>query len=206
MDFLNNLFKYENETEISGLTEELCNIYINNLYHLKNKNIIVVTNSLYEANRFYNNLAIYEQNLFLFPMDDFLSSMIVAESPDLKYKRLETIDKLKNKEQGIILTNLLGFLKYLPSINIQNSIKINPKMNIKRDDFVNKLYELGYQKSSLVTQTGEIAVRGFIVDVYPLDEVHPLRVEFDGNVIDSIRYFDEDTQISYGPKNNLVIK
>ena len=99
MDFLNQLFTHANGIEISGLTEELCNIYLSNLFNKEKRNIIVVTSSLYEANHFYNDLATYQKNLFLFPMDDFLSSMIVAESPELKYKRLETIDRLRHNEQ-----------------------------------------------------------------------------------------------------------
>ncbi len=206
MDFLDELFKYDNNTEISGLTEELCNIYLANLFSQKNQNIIVVTSSLYEANLFYNNLNTYLDNLFLFPMDDFFSSMIVAESPDLKYKRLETLDKLKHQEKGIILTNLMGYLKYLPSIEEKNTLEIQVGLEIKRDELVNSLENLGYKKTSLVTQTGEYAVRGFIVDLYPIDETHPIRIEFDGNLIEQIRYFDEDSQISSGKKNDLVIK
>src|SRR5699024_9238475 len=69
-----------------------------------------------------------------------------------------------------------------------------------------KLTDLGYHTESLVTMSGEVAVRGFIVDVYPIDEVHPIRIEFDGNVIESIKYFDENTQLSMGKLLNTNIK
>ena len=55
MDFLNQLFTYANGIEISGLTEELCNIYLSNLFNKEKRNIVVVTSSLYEANHFYND-------------------------------------------------------------------------------------------------------------------------------------------------------
>lgn len=206
MKFLDNYFKYEIGVEISGLTEQLNIFYLLKLYEKYDRNIIVLTSSLYEANKIYNLLSNYLENSLIFPMDDFLSSMIVASSPELKYKRLETLDKLKSKNKYIIVTNLMGYLKFLPSKNVDNSIVINKGEEIKRDNLVNSLVNLGYHIDSLVTASGEISVRGFIVDIYPIDEAHPIRVEFDGNMIESIRYFDENTQLSCGNKDSITIK
>lgn len=206
MNFLNDYFKYDNNMEISGLTEDLSNIYLARLYQEKKQNIIVVTSSLYEANKIYNNLGTYTNDIFMFPMDDFLSSMIVALSPDLKYKRLETLNKIKEGQKGIFITNLMGYLKMLPSKKENNSLLLKPDMVIKRDELLALLTKFGYHKESLVTQTGEYAVRGFIMDLYPIDEMHPVRIEFDDNKIESIRYFDESSQISTGVKNSISIK
>ena len=206
MKFLDNYFKYEIGVEISGLTEQLNIFYLLKLYEKYDRNIIVLTSSLYEANKIYNLLSNYLENSLIFPMDDFLSSMIVASSPELKYKRLETLDKLKSKNKYIIVTNLMGYLKFLPSKNVDNSIVINKGEEIKRDNLVNSLVNLGYHIDSLVTASGEISVRGFIVDIYPIDEAHPIRVEFDGNMIESIRYFDENTQLSCGNKDSIIVK
>ena len=206
MDFLDNYFKYEIGTEISGLTEQLNVFYLLKLRSIYNRNIIVLTSSLYEANKIYNMLSNYLDNTLLFPMDDFLSSMIVAASPELKYKRLETLDKLKNRGNNIIVTNLMGYLKFLTEKSVDNSLVISVEDEIRRDDLVSKLSDLGYHTESLVTMSGEMAVRGFIVDVYPIDEVHPIRIEFDGNVIESIRYFDENTQLSNLKIDNITLR
>ena len=206
MNFLDNYFKYEIDTEISGLTEQLNVFYLTKLYEKYEENVIVLTSSLYEANKLYNKLSNYLENTLIFPNDDFLSSMIIAASPELKYKRLETLDKLKLNKKFIIITNLMGYLKYLPSKDVDNSLLININDNIRRDDLINKLTDLGYHLESLVTTSGEFAVRGFLVDIYPLDELHPIRIEFDGNIIESIRYFDENTQLSSGKKENILIK
>ena len=206
MDFLDNYFKYEIGTEISGLTEQLNVFYLLKLHEKMNRNIVVLTSSLYEANKIYNSLSNYLENTLLFPMDDFLSSMIVAASPELKYKRLETLDKLKRGGKNVIITNLMGYLKYLSEKSVDNSLVINTGDSIRRDDLVSKLTDLGYHTESLVTMSGEVAVRGFIVDIYPIDEVHPIRVEFDGNTIEAIRYFDENTQLSSGKIASITIK
>ena len=206
MKFLDEYFKYEIGTEISGLTNELNVFYVDKLSEKYNRNIIVLTSSLFEANKIYDNLVKIHDNTLLFPMDDFLSSMLVASSPELKYKRLETLDKLKSGNKYIIVTNLMGYLKYLPSANIKNYIDIKKNDIIKRDDLVKEMNNLGYHRESLVTMSGEYAVRGFILDLYPIDYVHPVRIEFDGNVIDNIKYFDENTQMSDDDIHDIKIK
>lgn len=206
MKFLDDYFKYDIGTEISGLTMELNVFYLLKLYEKYNKNIIVLTSSLYEANKIYERLANFIDNVLLFPMDDFLSSMLISASPELKYKRLETLDKLKSNNKYIVVTNLMGFLKYLPSISNINYIQVSFNDNIKRDELVDKLVTLGYHRESLVTTSGEYAVRGFILDIYPIDEMHPIRIEFDGNTIESIKYYDENTQLSSGKIDSINIK
>ena len=206
MKFLDEYFKYEIGTEISGLTNELNVFYVDKLSEKYDRNIIVLTSSLFEANKIYDNLVKMHDNTLLFPMDDFLSSMLVASSPELKYKRLETLDKLKSSNKYIIVTNLMGYLKYLPSASIKNYIDIKKNDIIKRDDLVKEMDDLGYHRESLVTMSGEYAVRGFILDLYPIDYDHPIRIEFDGNVIDNIKYFDENTQMSNNDIHDIKIK
>ena len=206
MNFLDEYFKYEIGTEISGLTHELNVFYVQKLSEKYDRNIIVLTSSLFEANKIYDSLVKIHDNTLLFPMDDFLSSMIVASSPELKYKRLETLDKLKSDKKYIIVTNLMGYLKYLPSANIKNYIDIKQNDVIKRDILAEEINKLGYHRESLVTMSGEYAVRGFILDLYPIDYEHPIRIEFDGNIIDNIKYFNENTQMSTEESNKIKIK
>ena len=206
MKFLDEYFKYEIGTEISGLTSELNIFYILKLCEKYDRNIIVLTSSLFEANKIYDSLYKIHENTLLFPMDDFLSSMIIASSPELKYKRLETLDKLKENKKYVIITNLMGYLKYLPNKGIKNYLELNIGEEIKRDELILSLSSLGYHRESLVTMSGEYAVRGFIVDLFPIDYDHPIRIEFDGNKIDNIKYFNENSQMSMDLVKSLKIK
>ena len=205
MEFLNKYFKYENNLEISGLTEELNIFYMLYLFNTQKKNILVVTSSLYEANKINNKLSTYTSDNLLFPMDDFLSSSIIAASPELKYTRLETLDKCRESKH-IVVTNLMGYLKHIVSKDQETNkiIKVNDVW--KRNDLINLLEDFGYHHESLVTSTGEYAVRGYIIDVFLINEVHPIRFEFDGNNIESIRYFDESTQISNKEIKSITLK
>ena len=115
MNFLADIFRYKECTEVTGLTDELSVLYCLNYFYKKKSNILIVTNSLYEANKVYQKIKTYIDDVCLFPMDDFLSSVALAISPDLKVKRLETLESIKKGEPKIVVTNLMGYLRFLPS-------------------------------------------------------------------------------------------
>ena len=133
MDFLNN-FNYDNNITVEGLTKELNIFYMLNLFKKEDKNILVVTATLYEANMLYSRLKTYSDDVQLFPMDDFLTMVALAVSPEFKIKRLETLDKIKSKK-SIIITNLTGYLRYLPDVKMHDKLelKIKKGMSIHRD-------------------------------------------------------------------------
>ncbi len=197
MDFLDKYFKYDNNLTITGLTHELAYLYVSKLFKEKKKNIIVLLSTLYEANSFYSGINSYEKNTYLFPMDDFITSQALAISPELKTTRIDTLEAMKNKK-GIIVTNLMGYLKYLTDQTVQEKMNIVLKKGdeINREKLIEILDKLDYKRDTIVTTTGEYAVRGFVMDIFITLEEHPIRVEFFGNVIESIRYFDESTQMS----------
>ena len=186
-------FSFENNITVEGLTNELAVFYVLESFKKEKKNTIV----LYKANQVFRSLETYTDRVLLFPMDDFFTSLAVAVSPELKIKRLETLEKLKNGPY-IVITNLMGYLHFLPNRQAQESLEIWLKkdLEISRDEVVRVLDELGYHRESIVTSTGEYAVRGFVVDVFFHSEEHPVRLEFFGDTIEEIRYFDEETQLS----------
>ena len=196
MDIFND-FKYDNNIIIQGLTKELNTFYVQNLYNNTKKNILIVTNTLFEANQIFKNLRTYLDNIYLFPMDDFLTSVALAVSPEFKVKRLETLDKIK-KNKSIVITNLTGYLRYLPDINVKDklNLEITKSTKINREKLEEILDKYGYNKETLVTTTGEYAIRGYVIDIFLINEEHPIRIEFFGSTIDSIRYFNESTQLS----------
>lgn len=198
MKFLNEFFKYKLDTEVVGLTNELNVFYILNYFQTQKENVLILTNTLYEANKYYDAILNYTTDCLLFPMDDFVASVALAISPELKIKRLETINALKEYTPKIVVTNLMGFLRYLPDYRTVNRLefKLEKGLSINRDKILEVLDSFGYKRDTLVTSTGEYAVRGYVIDLFLIEEEHPIRIEFFGNEIESIRYFDENTQMS----------
>lgn len=207
MDFFKTIFNYQNHATVCGLTDELDILYYYNYFENNNDNVLVVVNSLYEANKVFQKLKTYTEDVCLFPMDDFLSSVALAISPDLKLKRLETLERIKENNKVIVVTNLMGYLRYLLSIEKSKNLKITIHKNesIDRNDLINRLDEFGYKHESIVTSTGEYAIRGFIIDVFPIECEHPIRIELFGDDVESIRIFDENTQLSINELDHMNV-
>lgn len=209
MDLFNDLVTIKDEKKVGlvGLNDEFFSLYINKLFNESNKGILIVTSSLYEANTLYSFISSYTQNVLLFPMDDFLTTESIAASPDLKITRLETINSLLLNNKKIVVTHLNGYLRYLPTFEKYKESIINIKTNVeyKREKLIEELFNVGYEKESIVTKTGEVGVRGFVIDIFPVQYDHPIRIEFFGDEIDSIRIFDEETQKTISNINECSI-
>ncbi len=192
-------------SKICGLNDELKVNYIVSLYK-KFGSVLVVTDTLYEANNYMQGISKHNECL-LFPMDDFLTSEAIAVSPELKVTRLETLNELVKDNNRIVVTNMMGYLRYLPKMELYKKSKVTIKLgdNIDIHKLVNKLYDLGYTRESVVNKTGEIAVRGFVVDIFPINYDRPIRIEFWGDTVDSIRYFNVDSQMSAENVKEILI-
>ena len=92
----------------------------------------------------------------------------------------------------------MGLLRYLPKLKVwkNNIIHLERGTTIERDYLVNQLYDMGYERESIVAETGKLGVRGYVLDVFPVGMDNPVRVEFWGDEVDSIKTFDLDSQLS----------
>ena len=210
MNFYKDFIKFDLKKHMgmTGLTDEFFCVYLNNLFIKENKNILVVVNSLYEANKLYSIINNYNDNVLLFPMDDFLTSEAIAISPDLQVSRMETLNKIADNNKSIVITNLTGYLRFLPTREsfIDHIINIKVGDVLEPNKLIDKLVSIGYKRDSIVSKTGEFAVRGFIVDVFPIDSDNPIRIEYFDDEIESIRIFDSENQKSIKSINEFIIK
>lgn len=209
LKFFDNVFNIElnGDYSVTGLNRELNSIYIYEYFLKKNDNVLVLASSLYEANDIYNRLLSYTDKVLFFPMDDFVTSESTNISPEFLIYRLNTLNRLVKEDKCIVVANLMGVLRYLPSKDLYKSKVINFSKNddIDREMFISNLYDLGYDKVPLVTKTGEMAIRGYVIDIFPIDYDDPIRIEFWGDTIDSIKYFDLESQISNKETDNISI-
>ena len=116
MRFFDNIFRIDDNGDynITGLSKELTCINIYNTFIRNNKGVLVVTSSTYEANLLYQALLNYTEKVLFFPMDDFLTSEAIAISPEFMVERITTLNKLVDNDNYIVVTNLMGALRYLP--------------------------------------------------------------------------------------------
>jgi len=205
MDFL-DLIDDSKYDKICGLTKELKCILAYKRFINSNKSLLFLTSTLYDANIYYQILSKYTKDCLLFPMDDFLTSEALAISPELKTTRLETLKSVYDGKK-IIITNLMGFLRFLPTKEVydESCINIDKNFKLKFNELVEKLYDIGYQKTSVVNKTGDMAVRGFIIDIFPIGMENPVRIEFWGDDVDDIREFNINTQLTINSIDSVKI-
>ena len=207
MSFLDKIFPQNNTQELIGLNNELKSLYIYQKFKNSKNSIILVTSNLHEAGLIYNSLTHYTDKVWFFPMDDFITSEAIAVSPEFKITRLETMNSILNQPKAIIITNLMGYLRYLPSKekfqNSQITLKLGDTINLEK--LIEKLFNLGYKRETTVNMTGEIAVRGYVIDIFPINSDNPIRIEFWGDEIDSIRIFNIENQLTINKINEITI-
>lgn len=199
MNIFSNIIKTYNENNIGlkGMNLGFFSLYLNKLLKETDNGIIVVTPTIYEANKLYQNFS-DTKDVFLYETDAVLTSLATSKSPELKVEKLNILKESLNNNKKIIITDINGYLKKLPSINDfkNNIIKLKIGTDINLKNIVNNLYEIGYEKETLVTKPGEFGLRGFILDIFPLNEENPIRIEFFGDTIESIRCFEVESQKS----------
>ncbi len=145
-----------------------------------------------------------------FPAWDTVPYDRVGPNTDIVAKRITALAKLAHggrKEPAIVLTTVNAVLqKVPPRLFIKNAMKIMaPGQRIDMGELTRRLSLAGYTRSSTVMEPGEFAVRGGILDLFSPGRQTPVRLDFFGDTIESIKSFDIETQRSLKPVAKVVL-
>ncbi len=160
---------------------------------------IVVTNEEKQALIWQEDLQalLPDWDVCYFPKKDIkLQRLLLADSYDTTRYRLQSLKSLMNREQVIVLTTIEAVMEALPAPKSfeELSIVLTNDTKIELYSLINILISAGYKRVTQVEGYSQFSVRGDIVDIYPLLTPHPVRIEFFGDEVDSIRYFDPGDQ------------
>lgn len=184
-------------TDLSGAAAGLA---IANAAQQLHHPVIVVTPDIATANRLYNELKFFSPHLplLLFPDWETLPYDHFSPHHDIISERLRTLYRLPSLKQGIVLVDMSTVLQKLPPRNYieGNSFIFQQGETLDSHAFRERLQSQGYQAVDQVIQHGEFAVRGSLLDVYPMGSELPYRLDLLDAEIDSIRTFDPETQRS----------
>src|ERR1022692_2883602 len=148
-----------------------------------------------------------------FPAWETLPHERLSPRSDTSGRRLVVLRRLVSPDRGdprsgplqIVATPIRSVLQPLVGgLGQLEPVRLDQGKQADLDDVVTRLVEIGYARVDLVTNRGEIAVRGGILDVFPPTEEHPLRVEFFGSEIEEIRPFRAADQRSLGTAADSV--
>lgn len=178
--------------------------------YLKNKEkYIVLTSSLFEAQKIYESLShiLDEKEVLFFPADELVRLDAFAMSKEMEAERLYTLSKISSLNHFILITNLAAFKRFLPNPTLFHSQIVHLKVHEPYDlnEIKTKLVKAGYSRVNKVEQSLEFASRGDILDIFPIDQDKPVRLDFFDDELDDIRHFDVASQTSSEHLNKIDI-
>ena len=120
----------------------------------------------------------------------------VSPSKEIQSERIKTLHCLLNNNKKLIITSVNAIIQKTVNKEFlnKNFIKIFINQKIGFNDLISKLLSLGYERTSVVRDKTEFAVRGSIIDIFIVDNKYPIRIDFFDNNIESINIFDQITQ------------
>ncbi|MFI3170753.1 MAG: transcription-repair coupling factor [Eubacteriales bacterium] len=159
---------------------------------------LIVVSSELKAKQIYEEYRMLDKEVWLYPAKDLLFYHADIKGKVLLKKRMEVIANLINHKESTVIVCYEAFMdKLIPLESIQKSIlNIVVGQTFELEELKVQLVELGYEREMQVEGVGQFAVRGGIVDIYPITEELPIRIEFWDDEVDSIRSFDLESQRS----------
>jgi len=206
---INGLEKDYQEQVVAGLTGSSRSLFTSVIQKTANKQILIVTNHLSQAQEMYGDLVEYtnEDDVYLYPVNELITSEAAVASPEMRSERMSTLSAILNNEAKIIIAPVAALKRILPPKNIwkQYQLTFIEGDSINLPQYLDNFVSMGYKRVQMVTAPGEFSVRGGIIDIYPMTEKYPIRVELFDDEVDSIRYFNADTQRSLEQINEITI-
>lgn len=179
----------------SAIQEALC---IAASYQKKPRPILVLKKNVYEAQKLYEKLVslLSEEECNLFGADESLRVEAIASTPLYRGQQVETLASILKNPNQIVVSCPSSFIRYLPLKTIFQetclTIKVNDLMD--KQQMEQRLILGGYQKTSHIDIPLTYASRGGIIDVFSMNYEYPIRIEFFDTEIESIRFFDIQSQ------------
>ncbi len=198
--FCEYIKKIENQKSpivISGLTDVGMSQMISATKEFIKRPICVITYNEIQARKIVDDLSYFTDKVIYLPKKEIVTYDYVAESKDLPYQRIEALNKIHEMKTGIVVTTAEAAIQKMISSKTlyKNTLKFKIGDEYKLEDVKQKLIDLGYVRYDLIDGRGQFSVRGGIVDI-SVTEKTGIRIEFWGDEVDSIRYFNIISQRS----------
>lgn len=173
---------------------------INAFVHSSGKNAVIITENMYEARVLKDDLDFYfgEGKTVVFPAKDYIFHNIETSAAQIVQARLGVIESVISGNAGIMIIPADAAMQYTIPKNLYEKYRITFKVGetVEQSDLLPRLNIMGYSRCDTVEGTGQFSIRGGILDIFPPSSKNPLRIEFFGDEIDTVRYFDAQSQLT----------
>ena len=207
VDLSNQIENKKSPISISGLTDVGMVELLSAINQYNKKPILLITYNEIQAKQILEIIENFEkEKAVLFPKKEIVTYDFVAESKDLPYERIETLNKIKDKKNLIVVTTIEALMQKLPpkEILFKNILEFKVGDIYNLEELKKTLVNLGYSRCEFIEGRGQFSVRGGIVDI-SINENLGVRIEFWGDEVDSIRNFNITSQRSINTLDKIKI-
>lgn len=204
-----DLFRFGNEypkifdsdkriINIKGLTDSAKPHFLHGISKIKDKNIVLIAKSEVYAKKLSEQLSFFGSKGYILKERDFNFYNIDAGSNEIFLSRINTLKKA-TEEKGIFILTLDTLSQPIISKEkfLNGFITFTVGETVEESALYEKLIEIGYKRCDMVEFPGQFSKRGGIIDIFSPHHENPLRIELFGDEIDSVRFFNPRTQLSY---------
>ncbi len=191
---------------ILGLSDVSKAVFTSLVFEQKKQTILLVSYNELMTQKLYKNLKKINPNTIYIPKKDIITYEYDVQSMDILTSRIEGITKIYNNQAEIVILSIETLMQpILSKKEMQNSIlKLMVANQYDFEEIKEKLVHLGYERCDLVEGKGTFSLRGDILDV-AISNKTGIRIEFFGDEVDQIRYFDIASQRSTENINQVKI-
>ncbi len=192
---------------ISGIRGNYLAGFIRKIQELGSRNGLVITGNESEAAEMVTDLSVFHDKVRLFPWWGTMVYKGVSPQASVFGNRVNTLFSILEEKDTLYVASLRSLLSYLPPREYLETLRMDLKIG---DDFdpvalETKLQEFGYLRVPRVTVAGEFALRGEVLDFFMPGDEDAVRVVFEFDEIEEIKYFDPVSQSSGQKKPQVTI-
>lgn len=196
------------KNSISGLSATAKAVFAWYLSKKTNRPILFLASSISRAVDFQNKISVIEEEFsrFFEPQENSPYQLVFSNAQTYKNQIQNLRDFATGKNKFLILNAQSLLQKYnSPVFQAENSLIFEKKKEFNFDNLVMSLTQLGYRREGMVSAVGEFSLRGDILDIFPIND-EPVRLEFWGDEIESIRYFNINSQKTVRITDKVIIE
>lgn len=169
------------EQLVAGLSGTARSFFVSVIERAQKKKTLIITHQLLHAQQLYDDLIEFSDSphIYLYPVNEMIAAEMAIASPELRAERIRSLTSWLKADSGILIAPIAALKRMLPPLSYWKDyqIQITDGSTLELEQSISKLVEMGYERTDMVTSPAEFSVRGGIIDIYPITEKYPIRIE-----------------------------
>jgi transcription-repair coupling factor (superfamily II helicase) len=201
--------KNNDKVSVEGITSSSFSLLISAVYNNNPEQILIITKNSHTMQELFLDISCYldPEKVFMLPPWETLPYEFVSPSEKVERERISTIYKILKGEPIVVITTVESLIRVVPNNDflLKKGITLKAGEEYSFDDILDLLVSYGYSREYKVESFGQFSQKGGIIDVFLSSCQNPLRLDFFGDTLETIREFDAESQISYSKFESVTI-